>query len=320
MTYNIDIINLCINHYANNIKISKIASILNISIMNIYLWIKKYNYFFLNNIQLTKEDYYKIKNFKPHRSSKIYLYETQICDYVNNNNGCTLNDIIFNIPNINISKSSICNILKKNKISRKKINNRIIIKNYDELEKIRINFINNITDDFFLNVIAIDESSFCVNDHNRYGYSKKGCEIKKTIKHKRYKARLTLLSAINKDGFVQNKLIEGSVDSNIYLSFIKDNLENFKNKCILHDNARIHHTKILKEFCCNNNIQLLYIPPYTPEFNPIELIFSILKTHFRKLKHNNLIEDIYNTLTEVKKESFLKCYTHVISVFNKYKN
>jgi len=88
----------------------------------------------------------------------------------------------------------------------------------------------------------------------------------------------------------------------------------------LHDNARIHHTKILKEFCYNNNIQLLYIPPYTPEFNPIELIFSILKTHFRKLKHNNLIEDIYNTLTEVKKESFLKCYTHVISVFNKYKN
>jgi transposase len=159
MTYNIDIINLGINHYANNIKISKIASILNISIMNIYLWIKKYNYFFLNNIQLTKEDYYKIKNFKPHRSSKIYLYETQICDYVNNNNGCSLNDIIFNIPNINISKSSICNILKKNKISRKKINNRIIIKNYDELEKIRINFINNISDDFFLNVIAIDESS-----------------------------------------------------------------------------------------------------------------------------------------------------------------
>ena len=55
MTYNIDIINLCINHYANNIKISKIASILNISIMNIYLWIKKYNYFFLIIYSLRKK-------------------------------------------------------------------------------------------------------------------------------------------------------------------------------------------------------------------------------------------------------------------------
>ena len=91
--------------------------------MNIYLWIKKYNYFFLNNIQLTKENYYKIKNFKPHGSSKIYLYETQICDYINNNNGCTPNDIIFNIPNINISKFSIYNILKKIKYQEKIITN-----------------------------------------------------------------------------------------------------------------------------------------------------------------------------------------------------
>ena len=320
MTYNIDIINLCIFHYANNIKIANIASILNISIPTIYLWIHKYKHFFYNNIQLSDTDYYKIKNYKPHGSSKIFLYENKICEYVNNNNGCSLNDIINNIPDINISKSSICNILKKNNITRKKINNRIILNNIDELNIIRNKFVINISNYDFLNFISIDESSFCINDHYKYGYSKKGCQIKKNFKHKRYKERYTLLSAIDKNGFINNKIINGSVNSDIYLNFFYDNIDKFKNKYILHDNARIHHTKKLKEYCYNNNIYLLYIPPYTPEFNPIELIFSILKNNFRKLNHDNIIDDIKNTIHTVKKDSFFNCYIHINTIFNKYRN
>ena len=320
MTYKIDIINLCIYHYSNNIKISKIATILNVSISTIYIWIQKYEYFFNNNIQISEEDYYKIKNNKPHGSSKIHLYENNICEYVKNNNGCSLNDIVNAISNINISKSSICNILKKNNITRKKINNRIVLKNIDELNSIRNKFIIDISKHNFLDFICIDESSFCVNDHSLYGYSKKGFQIKKIFKHKRYKERYTLLSAINKNGFINNKIIDGSVNSDIYLDFFKNNINNFKNKYILHDNARIHHTKKLKEYCSENNIFLLYIPPYTPEFNPIELIFSILKNHFRKFKHDNIIEDINNSINIVKGKSFFNCYTHVINIFNKYRN
>ena len=80
----------------------------------IYKWINKYNYYFENEIQLTTTTYNEITKKTPHKLAKLHIFENSICNYVNNNKGCTLNEIINN-NNITISKSSICRILKKNK-------------------------------------------------------------------------------------------------------------------------------------------------------------------------------------------------------------
>jgi transposase len=43
------------------------------------------------------------------------------------------------------------------------------------------------------------------------------------------------------------------------------------------DNASWHKTLAVKEYCENNNITLLFLPPYAPEYNPIERVWSFLK-------------------------------------------
>ncbi|MBL1244369.1 MAG: IS630 family transposase [Sulfurimonas sp.] len=48
------------------------------------------------------------------------------------------------------------------------------------------------------------------------------------------------------------------------------------------DNAPWHKTKLVKEFCEANNITLLFLPPYSPEFNPIERVWSFLKSKVRQ--------------------------------------
>ena len=48
------------------------------------------------------------------------------------------------------------------------------------------------------------------------------------------------------------------------------------------DNATCHKTKEVKEFCKNNNITLLFLPPYSPEYNPIERVWSFLKSKVRQ--------------------------------------
>ena len=307
MTYNIDIINLSIYHYNNNTKIKDIAKNLNLSIQIIYLWIKKYNYYFSNNIFLTNNDLKNIKKNIPHGLSKVHIFEDNIISYVHNNPGCSLNDILISIPNINISKSSICKILKKNNITRKLINNKILPLNIDVIEYKRKIFKNNINN--FYNFISIDETSFCISDYIRYGYSKKGEIINKIYKHKHIRERKTLLSAINKDGFVSNIIIDGTVNKDIYLNFFKSNIELFKNKFILHDNASIHHTKILKDYCFSNNITLIYLPPYTPQFNPIELVFAEIKNNYRKIKHNNIVDDIKNAINNTNQNNFYNYYS-----------
>jgi transposase len=44
------------------------------------------------------------------------------------------------------------------------------------------------------------------------------------------------------------------------------------------DNATWHKTKKVKNFCIENNITLLFLPPYSPEYNPIERVWSFLKS------------------------------------------
>ena len=40
------------------------------------------------------------------------------------------------------------------------------------------------------------------------------------------------------------------------------------------DNASFHHSERIKELCANAGVKLVYLPPYSPDFNPIEEFFS----------------------------------------------
>ena len=49
------------------------------------------------------------------------------------------------------------------------------------------------------------------------------------------------------------------------------------------DNASIHKTKIVREYCEDKRIILVYLPPYSPEYNYIEKIWKMVKREFGKL-------------------------------------
>jgi transposase len=79
-----------------------------------------------------------------------------------------------------------------------------------------------------------------------------------------------------------------------FKKFIKKMLRNAKtDKKILMvlDNARFHHAKINKEFLksVRDRIKLLYLPPYSPDLNPIE---SFWKKTRRDVTHNRYFESL----------------------------
>ena len=47
------------------------------------------------------------------------------------------------------------------------------------------------------------------------------------------------------------------------------------------DNARIHHARAATAFLHYNNVNHIFLPPYSPELNPIELVFGVLKRRHR---------------------------------------
>ena len=48
------------------------------------------------------------------------------------------------------------------------------------------------------------------------------------------------------------------------------------------DNVRFHRNDIIKQIVKNNQSELLFIPPYSPQFNPIEEVVSLFKSYLRK--------------------------------------
>ena len=315
MTYNVDIINLFLNKFINNISLNNISKNLNISVQTLKRWIFLYSNNILNKIPIKKEDL--IRNKKLHGLNKKDKYINNIISYVYKNEGCLLDDI-YKYINKEISKSSICRILKENNITRKRCNIRVVCKDINKINNIRHDFSKETDEDIFLNSEFIDETSFCVNDIINYGYSEKGKEILKITKHSKNKERLTLLTSISKDT-LKYQIIKGSVNSDIYLKFITDNKDLFKNRNLVQDNARIHHSKKVKSYCLENNINMIYNPPYTPEFNPIELIFNKLKTEFKKLDHKNIYNDINKCINKICKEDVINCINHSLKIINSYK-
>ena len=47
------------------------------------------------------------------------------------------------------------------------------------------------------------------------------------------------------------------------------------------DNASIHHTARIKQMCRDAGVKLIYLPPYSPDFNPIEEFFAELKAFIK---------------------------------------
>jgi transposase len=48
------------------------------------------------------------------------------------------------------------------------------------------------------------------------------------------------------------------------------------------DNAKVHHSPVLLEVCTAAGVQIEYLPPYSPDLNPIETSFALLKAYIRR--------------------------------------
>jgi hypothetical protein len=54
------------------------------------------------------------------------------------------------------------------------------------------------------------------------------------------------------------------------------------NSVLVMDNHRIHHGGRIREICKQNHVLLMYLQPYSPDFNPIEKVFLVLKSRLKR--------------------------------------
>lgn len=168
------------------------------------------------------------------------------------------------------------------------------------------------------NIISIDETSIDSHIENNYGWSKSGKKITITKTHPRI--RYTLISAIEYGKVIHSKIIKGSANGEIFLSFMKGLIRKIspnKKYGIILDNARIHHYGKFKTYMNNKPLlDIIYNVPYSPESNPIEKVFNDVKKYLRNVNitNKNICEKINESLSEIKssniKSYFKKSYDY----------
>lgn len=92
----------------------------------------------------------------------------------------------------------------------------------------------------------------------------------------------SLISAITSKGKMRFMITEGGVNSDVFISFLKRLITGAKRKIFLIvDSGPAHKSKKTRAFVekISDLLELFYLPPYSPDLNPDELVWNHLKTH-----------------------------------------
>jgi transposase len=132
-------------------------------------------------------------------------------------------------------------------------------------------------------LIFVDEMGTNTSLSPMYGWSKKGQRAHCSVPRNRGK-NTTLLSSMSVEGMGPSMAVEGATDSEVFEAYVERILAPTlpKGQVVVMDNLSAHKGERVKEIIEGLGGELVYLPPYSPEFNPIEEAFGKMKDLIRK--------------------------------------
>lgn len=135
-----------------------------------------------------------------------------------------------------------------------------------------------------INHYYFDESGFSINSNIPYAWS----PVKETMVIKSFHAkRFNVLGFISKQEDLKAYIEEDSVTSNTVIKVFDDfSLQISKPTVVTLDNASFHKSKKFKENIpkwANRGLTLIYLPPYSPQLNIIEILWRFIKYNWMEM-------------------------------------
>lgn len=132
---------------------------------------------------------------------------------------------------------------------------------------------------------------------------------------KNWENNVTLISSISLEGMGPSMSIEGSADGEAFVLYIEHFLgpKLKPGQIVVMDNLQVHKMKRVRELIEGRGCSLVFLPSYSPDFNPIEEAFSKVKTLLRKAKARSfeaLVEATGATLSAVSEQDALGFFAH----------
>ena len=144
----------------------------------------------------------------------------------------------------------------------------------------------------------LDESGVTTEMTRRYGRAPRGERVGEGVPVGHWHT-LTVLGALTWEGLLAAMSVESPTDGEVFLAYLEQvrspRLQ--PGQIVVMDNLAAHKVDGVRERIESVGAQLLYLPPYSPDFNPIEPAWSKVKQLLRGAKARTL-EVLETTLAE----------------------
>lgn len=149
--------------------------------------------------------------------------------------------------------------------------------------------------------IFVDETSTNLTYCRRYGRAPDGQRVHQAVPLHNG-PNITLIAALRPDGFGSLLSVNGAVSGDVFATYLGQVLGPSlqPGDVVVSDNLAAHKVEGLADILAAYGARFLYLPPYSPDFNPIELAFSKLKTWLRtaQARTRDLLEEAISTAAE----------------------
>jgi transposase len=148
-------------------------------------------------------------------------------------------------------------------------------------------------------LVFIDETWAKTNMARLRGRSRKGERLRASVPHGHWKTT-TFVAGLRITGMVAPMVLDGPINRDAFQAYVNQVLvpELAPGDIVVMDNLGSHKGPAVREAIEAAGAALLYLPPYSPDFNPIENAFAKLKALLRKAAERT-VESLWDTIGEL---------------------
>lgn len=133
-------------------------------------------------------------------------------------------------------------------------------------------------------MVSLDESGINKFLYREYARAPRGKQIISSIKGKKYQ-RVSMIAAQCQKKVLAPMVFEGTADTKLFNNWLEKSLmpELKPGQTVVMDNYVIHKSSKTKEIIERAGCKVLYLPPYSPDLNPIENLWATIKARIRNI-------------------------------------
>ncbi|MFM6682505.1 MAG: IS630 family transposase [Dolichospermum sp.] len=127
-------------------------------------------------------------------------------------------------------------------------------------------------------IVYVDETGFDSVLYRRFARAKRGVKVMANISGKRY-ARTSIVAGLHNNAIIAPMVFKGYCDTHVVTTWVEKVLLPAipRGSVIIWDNASFHKSEALQTLIEEAGCRLLFLPAYSPDLNPIEGWWAVLK-------------------------------------------